>query len=413
MKLIWTLIMKIWSRISPLLPVLDLNRFRTPAAFITFVMAALIGLVILIIRTFKLSAVIRDMKEHSYKYYPLRKNLKGPKRRSRWGTLLILLLLAAASFALVYFVYPRIPALMKIEEDPYLALVAAVKREKKMRMIMAGFTLIGIPLCFLAFSRRAESRTLRTMVVVFVVIDLIGTVPALLLSTKNTKKTGGSYYDVTADDMLARANADYRAMQYENAEVIYTGLIERHEEMSVTRADLLNNLALAEMQLGKNTEALENMKKVFDEADATPYHVINLLVAAQVNGLSSKDALDGTRAGRLLITSDLADGELKDYVRLRNSIAYNIAYMDMELDEDIIDHGTSLDILFPERDAIGDQIWAGRGTPENAYATLAQALQIMQSDSKEAYGGEDADIADLTAYLAARRDGGVPTLAGE
>ncbi len=409
MKYLLELASNFWSWISSRLPYIDMGRLRTKPAWITLIAAGVICSLFLVIRTWRLSKAIRNKKEGPWIERSDKKAFRKLKRRSRIGTLLWLILLAALSFVLVYFIYPRIPALAPPKNADYFDIVEQVRRQKLLRQVAATVFLLLIPALYWTFSRRSTKKGLRVFVSVMAVICLIGFITPLVMLWNPNRPESKKYLEVSGDDLFARANRDYHLKQYESAETIYEGLIDKNDETSVSREDLLNNLALTQLQLGDNLMALATMKQLFRSDNANAYHVINLLTAAHANGVSSRDILKETGAGELLTGSNLIGSKsLKDYTRLRNAIAYNIIYMDMELDDRILREGTDLDELFPDKDLPGDQEWAGHRSAKNAYITLWQALQIMQADSKSAYGGKDSDISELSTYLEVRSAGGKP-----
>ena len=408
----------LWKWFQELLPGVKWDRLQTRAAHFTFLAAALGAVIFLIVQKYRLSKRIRDCKEKASLNRPAKEELKKIKRKSKYGTLAGILLLIILSIVLVYFVYPLIVAMSApvAYDDPYDAVFNTVKREKLLRYVFLCVCLICIPLWLWSFSRRTVKKGLRIFMTVMLVFCLIAAVPAAVMSLTTSRE---QVLGVTADDMVKWANRKYRVQQYEPAQAVYDGLLRKEEKSMLSREDLLNNLALTQMQLGENEEALATMLTLFHTGEPEEYHVINLLVAAHLNGISSSEILQMADASFLASGDALLSGSKKDYVRVRNAVAYNIAYMDMELDEDIVELGSPLYDLIPDlRRSSGSSTAAEENASEEntavkqAYTSLQNALALMQSDCKSAYGSEDSDITELAAYLEARRAGGVPVVVG-
>ena len=415
MGLITKLFVNLWNRISGLLPDLDPVRLHTGTAWVTFLAAGIVCAVFLIVRTYGYSRAILALKEKSWSRRGDKTERRKLRRRFFWLTMLGLIFTAALSFILVYYVYPRIPGLVasaSSDKELYADILNEVRRRKLLMVILGYLALVAWPAFIWAFSRRFVSKGVRTFVSVMVIIAFISGVITFLVARPKSGASG-KLLEVTGNDMVSQANNDYRAGSYERAKAVYTTLTNGGPDTDLSREDLLNNLALAQMQLGENRQALATMRKVVSSSDATPYHVINLLTAAHINGISSGEILEDTGAIGLLKDFAVVERDKKDSVRLRNAIAYNVAYMDMELDEEILEKGTSLEFLFPDRTGFTDEFRAVSPKAEDAYNDLSAVLDFLQEDCKATYGGEDSDITALSAYLEARIAGGEPVVEEE
>ena len=401
---------KIWGTACRLLPDLE-SRVQTDPAKITFLVIAGLAFLFLFIRLYKYSTGIRKLKEQHWNNRADRQDVRKLRRRS-WGRFFLgILFLAIVGFILVYFVYPRIPSLSKFSlqkapEDAYAAVYDALKKKRVISLIGVRVLFIAIPMVIWAFSRRFVTKGLRVFLTVMFTLSMISLIPMALLTLRTT------LWEPSGTEMANQANVEYHNKHYENAEAVYARLLEDNINTAFSTESLLNNLALCQLQLGKNEEALDTMLQVFKEDFPSDYHLINLLVAGQANGYSSREVLEMAGVTDMVENSDLAAGDLNKYVRLRNAIAYNIVWMDMELGDDILGRGTRLDALFPNHD-VGLDFWAGYRTPEYARTSLGQALKMMQSENEKAYDGEDTDITELQAYLEALEAGGQPVTAGE
>lgn len=388
---------------------LDMRRFETKQAVLTMAVLVVLCALILIIRTFRLSLSIRKLKEKFRYISAHRREIWRMRRKSCVGSFFIILLVLAFGFLMIYFGYPRVwPAIASDSEAAYEKQASLMLWE---RFGMFGsFGLVSFIIVWLwAFSRRARGRGVRRFFTFIFLCCLIGYNLVTANNLTSTQKKMATLR-ITADDMFERANRLYGRKEYGDAEVIYTGLMERGEAAKVTDADILNNLALAQLQQEKNEEGLATMRRIFETENANVHHVINLLVAAHVNGIPSRTILDEGKARDLVMGIRVHSAQPADYVKVRNAIAYNITYMDMELDESDTRFGSRFGALFPDSTGIPRSISTGWTSREECLTALDEALGAMQSDEVKTYGQEDPDITSLISYFEALQDGGIPMI---
>lgn len=375
------------------------HRGQLRAGLITLLICAALSLIILYLRTLGLSKALRRYKETHFVLKGNRGQMRRMKLKSLIGTLIRMLIPLALGLVLVCLVYPRRSSdMVPFVQGAYDRLADRVVGKRLLLGTLWALLIPAVALWIFAISRRVKSRGGRVfwMLIVLACLGIFGR--GAYLEMKNSRAV--TVPEASADEMFILANGRMDKGEYATAEELYSTLFARGEYTSVTDADMLNNLALAQLKQAKHTEALNTMQRVFETGHAGSRHVINLLAAAQANNIPSGTIIDQVGAGSLINASMVKDKKPGEYVKLRNAIAYNIAYMDMELDESGLSDGYPFGELFPEASLPGVSAsgWASEAARDEATET---ALRQMQSDNKSAYGKADGDIEALTRYFQA------------
>lgn len=221
------------------------------------------------------------------------------------------------------------------------------------------------------------------------------------------------------NDLFKLALTVFRSNDFAYADACWTALLEDSRGKdgdfgevcgSYTAEETLNNRALARLQLGRNDEALEDMRLIFAGDKAEPRFVINLLVAAEACGVPMKDILEETGAKAVLTDwAKTQEGMVPgDYLKTRLAVAYNLAWSDMELPEEEAGKAvTAGSLVYPESDSayMKEKTFGNRKAVLDAEGEL---LTGLQNENETAYGEPDPDVADLLVWLDELKNGGVP-----
>lgn len=196
-------------------------------------------------------------------------------------------------------------------------------------------------------------------------------------------------------DAFALGNDAYEAGDYELAESYYRNAMKSDPYTLYYR----NNLGLALLQQEKNEEALEVFRALVQEGPDTYGYWVNLLVAAQANGITAREIFDQAGGWDYLpALAAAAQAEPGIYTKILEAVYYNAAYMDMELPpEDIDEHGFDYFALGVDPAMI--LILTAAGEQEQCFYNL---LSIIDDMNYTTYGEYDPDIQALLDYLAAK-----------
>lgn len=224
--------------------------------------------------------------------------------------------------------------------------------------------------------------------------------------TNNTKKLFEYALDLFEKGDYTAAEILWREMRdagYPKA------FVKNQKDLFYTRHDLLNNYALAELELGHNEEALAIMRQIFEEGTNEVKYIINLLVAAQANEIHASAILSETGADTALanwLSSAYLQKKPGDRQKMQTAIGYNIAWMDMELPRE--EFGQAVPVaqtIYME----SDERYGQENSFDSKKALLQetkQMLQYLNTDEKNLYGEPDPDVSALVIYLTALMDGG-------
>lgn len=224
----------------------------------------------------------------------------------------------------------------------------------------------------------------------------------------------------SAEEMFETALDYYEDGKYELAEAYWRVMLVQEvyrgyptSDFSYTREELLNNLSLAQLQIGKNEEALENMCSIFTEGEAEIRYVLNLLVAAAANGISAQDILEETDAGEVMKVWAEGYDPTNPGVSLKTktAIAFNMAWMDMELKEEDVEKAVGIEsLIYPQ--SYDRYLEAYEFTDkEQLLEHLDQLLQVLNEDEEKMFEEADPDVTELRTYLQELRNGGIPKYA--
>lgn len=315
------------------------------------------------------------------------------KRRWRLCTLCVSLIMIALTAVLVLFVFPHAPDQEEIFQCAWLM------NQYPMYLLAMLVAFVCLPLvgfCWRAAISDQKGCLVRGISILALIYTGLG---AIFMPVGAVFMVGmGSFGDLE-ERAFHQATAYYEAGFYHQASACFEVLSQMNlsRNQNEIHADAKNNLALCCLQLGKNEEALEIMRELVKET-RDPYYIINLLVAAQVNGLCAREILTEIDAERILNGSEP--------IKLANALAYNIAWMDMELRQDEAYRAVNMsEELFASDRLLAIEAKRSKSEMLHDYDVI---LLKMNFSNRNTLGEEDPDINALQTYLKSLKDGGEP-----
>lgn len=313
------------------------------------------------------------------------------KRRWRFCTVCVSLILIVLTAVLVLFVFPHAPDQEEIFQCAWLM------NRYPMYLLAMLVAFVCFPLvgpCWRAVFRALNYNHAGCLVCGISILALIYTgLGAIFMPVGAVFMTGMGSFDDLEERAFHQATVYYEAGFYHQASACFEMLSQRSPFGSEAR----NNLALCCLQLGKNEEALEIMRGLVT-GTRDPYYIVNLLVAAQANGISAREILTEIDADRMLSSSTP--------IKLANALAYNILWMDMELPQDEAYRAVNMsEELFASDRLLAIEAKRSKSEMLHDYDVI---LLKMNFSNRNTLGEEDPDINALQTYLKSLKDGGEP-----